>query len=135
MLRIFPVLLALVFGTSAVYTPRDWGKGKPHENPSLGYGHGGGPGHGGSPGHGGYSSGSSGVAPSAQVKNGTYEGVYSDEYDQDYFLGVPFAQPPIGNLRFRLPQSLNSSWDGTHGAKEYSSEVSLPQCYIIKTED
>lgn len=30
--------------------------------------------------------------PLATVRNGTYAGVYNPQYDQDYFLGVPFAQ-------------------------------------------
>lgn len=30
--------------------------------------------------------------PQATVQNGTYTGVYSPEYDQEYFLGIPFAQ-------------------------------------------
>jgi carboxylesterase type B len=50
-------------------------------------------------------------APAVTVKNGTYIGTYSQEYDQDFFLGVPFAQPPVEDLRFRVPQSLNSTFD------------------------
>lgn len=61
------------------------------------------------------------AAPTATVKNGTYTGLYSIPYDQDYFLGVPFAQPPVGDLRFRVPQSLNSSWVGTRQAINYSA--------------
>ncbi|KAF3915364.1 Cholinesterase [Arthrobotrys entomopaga] len=45
--------------------------------------------------------------PSAQARNGTIYGIYSPEHHQDYFLGIPYAQPPVGNLRFRPPQSLN----------------------------
>ncbi|KAL2854322.1 Alpha/Beta hydrolase protein [Aspergillus pseudoustus] len=59
-------------------------------------------------------------SPKAHVKNGTYEGIYSAEYNQDFFLGVPFAQPPVDNLRFRLPESLNSTWKGYRDAKDYS---------------
>lgn len=61
-------------------------------------------------------------APTASTKNGTYVGVHSAEYNQDFFLGVPFAQPPVGDLRFRIAQSLNSSWTGTHEATSYSDE-------------
>lgn len=32
------------------------------------------------------------VAPVVTVKNGSYEGVYSAEYDQDFFLGMRYAE-------------------------------------------
>lgn len=64
--------------------------------------------------------------PSVQVKNGTYTGVYSPQYDQDFFLGMPYAQPPVGDLRFRTPLGLyNSTWYGSKPATQYSSEVSF----------
>ncbi|KAF9691276.1 hypothetical protein EKO04_010909 [Ascochyta lentis] len=59
--------------------------------------------------------------PIARVKNGTIEGLHSTSYNQDFFLGVPFAQPPLGNLRFRQAQSLNTTWEGTRDAKEYAT--------------
>lgn len=31
-------------------------------------------------------------SPVVTVKNGSYEGVYSSEYDQDFFLGMRYAQ-------------------------------------------
>lgn len=61
--------------------------------------------------------------PSAQVKNGTYEGVHSSAYNQDFFLGIPYAQPPVGELRFRNPASLNESWREARQATQYSGEV------------
>ncbi|KAF1837330.1 alpha/beta-hydrolase [Decorospora gaudefroyi] len=63
-------------------------------------------------------------APTAVVKNGTYMGTYSPEYDQDFFLGMPYAQPPVGSLRFRDPIGLNTSWNQTREATQYS-----PECY------
>ncbi|KAJ0158909.1 Lipase 4, partial [Colletotrichum tanaceti] len=56
--------------------------------------------------------------PTAQVLNGTYRGRHLAEWDQDAFLGVPFAQPPVGQLRFRWPQSLDSSFEGVRDATE-----------------
>ncbi|KAM0705990.1 hypothetical protein Q7P35_007350 [Cladosporium inversicolor] len=61
--------------------------------------------------------------PSATTKNGTYVGRYEPAYDTDYYLGMPFAQPPLGDLRFRAPRSLNESWSETRNATEFS-----PQC-------
>ncbi|KAL4943045.1 hypothetical protein BDV06DRAFT_221650 [Aspergillus oleicola] len=77
-------------------------------------------------------------ALTAHVQNGTYEGVYSPEYDQDFFLGVPFAQPPVRGLRFRLPQSLNTTWTGTRAAKDYSLlcvGYGLDQTFYNQSED
>lgn len=62
------------------------------------------------------------TAPTAHVKNGTYFGTYNPTYGTDYFLGMPFAQPPVGNLRFRVPQSLNSSWSESRNATQYGYE-------------
>ncbi|KAH7491187.1 Lipase 1 [Phytophthora ramorum] len=63
-------------------------------------------------------------SPTVTVKNGSYYGVYQDTYDQDLFLGMPYAQPPVGDLRFRNPEPLNSTWSDSKNATEYS-----PECY------
>jgi carboxylesterase type B len=62
------------------------------------------------------------TAPTVQIRNGSYSGVYSPEYNQDFFLGIPYSQPPVGDLRFRQAQSLNTSWTGTKNATTYSYE-------------
>ncbi|PQE23748.1 carboxylesterase family protein [Rutstroemia sp. NJR-2017a BBW] len=58
-------------------------------------------------------------APVVTVKNGSYVGVHNSYYNQDFFLGVPYAQPPINDLRFRIPQSLNESWSEPKQATAY----------------
>lgn len=66
--------------------------------------------------HHGHDSGS----PTVDLQNGTVSGLYTDSYGgQDFFLGVPYAQPPVGDLRFRQAQSLNTTFDGTYAATEY----------------
>jgi carboxylesterase type B len=62
--------------------------------------------------------------PVVQVVNGSYSGIYRPDYNQDYFLGIPYAQPPVEELRFSPPQPLNESWSEVRNATEYS-----PQCF------
>ena len=57
--------------------------------------------------------------PIVTVKNGSYSGLRNTHYQQDMFLGMPYAKPPLKSLRFRPPLSLNSSWDGTRAATVY----------------
>lgn len=61
-------------------------------------------------------------APTVTLKNGSYYGVHSSAYNQDFFLGMPFAQPPLGELRFRQPQYLNTTWTGERNATVYQPE-------------
>ncbi|CRG83165.1 hypothetical protein PISL3812_00514 [Talaromyces islandicus] len=78
----------------------------------------------------GFCSTTSATGPTVSVKNGTYEGVFSSTYDQDFFLGIPFAQPPLGSLRFHQPVSLNTSWEGVKKATEY-----YPECVGYGSDD
>ncbi|KAI1844528.1 hypothetical protein JX266_009415 [Neoarthrinium moseri] len=65
------------------------------------------------------SSVASGEAPTAKTLNGTYEGFNLPNWDQDAFLGIPYAQKPVGDLRYRWPQSINTSFDGVRNATQY----------------
>ncbi|KAK4620111.1 Lipase [Fulvia fulva] len=56
----------------------------------------------------------------AAIANGTYQGLYLPSFDQDAFLGIPFAQSTADQNRFRIPQSLNATWTGLRSAHSYS---------------
>ncbi|OJJ06438.1 hypothetical protein ASPVEDRAFT_32737 [Aspergillus versicolor CBS 583.65] len=58
--------------------------------------------------------------PSVTITNGTILGTTNGRID--IFKGIPFAQPPVGNLRLRSPQPLNSSFGQLDGSK------SAPTC-------
>ncbi|KAG9079662.1 hypothetical protein FRC06_007600, partial [Ceratobasidium sp. 370] len=43
-------------------------------------------------------------SPVVTDKSGlSYTGLHNSTSGQDYFLGIPFAQPPVGSLRFKPP--------------------------------
>ncbi|MDT0645795.1 carboxylesterase family protein [Zunongwangia sp. F260] len=46
-----------------------------------------------------------------EIKKGKIEGYYDAEKDLSIYLGVPFAQPPVGELRWKAPQELET-WEG-----------------------
>ncbi|KAF2105943.1 putative carboxylesterase [Lophiotrema nucula] len=64
-----------------------------------------------------------GLSPLAHTLNGTFLGLHSAKYSQDYFLGIPYALPPLGSLRFMPPAALNLTWAGMKRATEFG-----PQC-------
>jgi para-nitrobenzyl esterase len=51
---------------------------------------------------------------SGRLKGATRDGVTS-------FKGIPFAAPPVGNLRWRPPQPVKA-WDGVRPATEYAAD-------------
>ncbi|TFK27702.1 carotenoid ester lipase [Coprinopsis marcescibilis] len=61
---------------------------------------------------------STGLAASDIVvlDNGTFIGHIGEDEVYASFQGIPFAQPPVANLRFRLPQSV-SPYSGIHEAR------------------
>ncbi|KAL2172746.1 hypothetical protein VTG60DRAFT_2565 [Thermothelomyces hinnuleus] len=56
------------------------------------------------------------TAPVVKVLNGSYAGIHSAEFNQDFFLGMPYAQKAP---RFTVSQPLNSSWEGVRNATAY----------------
>ncbi|KAL1305900.1 hypothetical protein AAFC00_004044 [Neodothiora populina] len=61
-------------------------------------------------------------SPVVSLQNGSYYGLHNSNYNQDFFLGIPFAQPPLENLRFANPKPLERTWYGALPATEYAFE-------------
>lgn len=57
--------------------------------------------------------------PTVSLKNGTVEGFHIPSYNQDAFLGIPFAEAPVGDRRFRTPHYLENGWESPFEAKTY----------------
>ena len=52
------------------------------------------------------------------VENGVIEGNYDTKTGIQKYLGVPFAKPPVGELRWKAPQPL-SNWTGVKETKKF----------------
>ena len=55
-------------------------------------------------------------APLVQTTNGMLEGVYASGIK--IFKGIPYAKPPVGNLRWREPQPIEN-WKGVRKADKF----------------
>ena len=65
-----------------------------------------------------------------ETQNGSLRGAWADEARTvQVFRGIPFAQPPVGELRWRPPAAL-SSWTGIKSAETFASA-----CYQAFSED
>jgi para-nitrobenzyl esterase len=68
-----------------------------------------------------------------KVTGGVIQGVVND--DLAIFKGIPFAAPPVGELRWKAPQPVNN-WDGVLLTKEYApSPIQLGEPPSGKSED
>jgi para-nitrobenzyl esterase len=69
------------------------------------------------------------AGPIVQTEKGAVEGVTKTP-GVEAFLGMPFAAPPTGDLRWRAPQPL-APWQGTRQATAYSKDcIQEPQAYV-----
>lgn len=53
-----------------------------------------------------------------KIENGTIEGNYDTKQGLQLFLGIPFAKPPIGDLRWKAPQPPDN-WKGVLQTKKF----------------
>ena len=53
-----------------------------------------------------------------KIDNGVIEGNYNTHSGIQTYFGVPFAKPPVGNLRWKAPQPLDK-WNGVKQTKKF----------------
>ena len=71
-----------------------------------------------------------GTEVTLQVKTqyGILEGFEQDGVKK--FLGVPFAQAPVGELRWKAPQPV-LPWEGVREAKQFSDDPMQPNIFSV----
>jgi para-nitrobenzyl esterase len=53
-----------------------------------------------------------------KIENGTIEGSYDTKTGIQSYLGIPFARPPLGELRWKAPQPLDN-WQGVKETRKF----------------
>ncbi|XP_046744930.1 venom carboxylesterase-6-like [Diprion similis] len=74
------------------------------------------------------SQGQTETAPTVTTPLGTIEGFYNTTQNgrlYEAYQGIPYAEPPIGDLRFEVPRPI-SPWCNVLQAKNYSSRCTQP---------
>ena len=57
-------------------------------------------------------------AVQVKIENGIIEGNYDTKSGIQTYLGVPFAKPPVGELRWKAPQPTDN-WKGVKETKKF----------------
>nr|XP_050035952.1 acetylcholinesterase-1-like [Dermacentor andersoni] len=67
------------------------------------------------------------ASPVVRIHAGSVKGkqIQTDYGDVDAFLGIPYAQPPVGNLRLSRPRPAEA-WNGTYAATKFPAPCFQP---------
>ena len=66
------------------------------------------------------------TAPELAVTGGTISGATSADGSVNIYKGIPFAAPPVGDLRWKAPQPVEP-WEGVRACTEYSAAAVQPE--------
>jgi para-nitrobenzyl esterase len=68
------------------------------------------------------------AADRVKTANGTVEGVTTTQSGIHAYLGIPFAAPPVGDLRWKPPQPVKN-WNGLRGAAQFGPRCVQPSIF------
>ena len=69
---------------------------------------------------GGLFAGAASAADEVTVENGRLQGTANEDHSVRMFKGIPFAAPPVGDLRWKAPQP-SAAWSGVRQADKFGS--------------
>lgn len=64
----------------------------------------------------------------ATISSGVIEGMYDADLELGVYLGIPFAKPPLGELRWKAPQAVES-WEGVLETKAFGNRPAQPHMW------
>lgn len=67
-----------------------------------------------------HAQGNNAFAVQTTISNGVIEGNYDTKSGIQTYFGIPFAKPPVGNLRWKAPQPVEN-WKGVKETKKFSA--------------
>ena len=62
------------------------------------------------------------ITTPVRIEGGQVTGYYEDNGQIAVFKGIPFAKPPIGDLRWRPPQAVDP-WEGVKSCTSFSASA------------
>ena len=76
------------------------------------------------------------VSTELSVTGGTISGTLNDDGTIRIYKGIPYAAPPVGELRWQAPQPV-TDWDGVRECTEYSAAAVQPEQapFLMWTEE
>lgn len=70
---------------------------------------------------------STGGGPTVNLGYASYVGYTNDTAGITYYRGIPFAQPPLGGLRWQKP--LPIEWNNDFAGQTFNATKIAPACY------
>ncbi len=61
-----------------------------------------------------------GVTGIVTIKTGQLTGVYTEDGQVEVYAGIPYAAPPVGDLRWKEPQD-PAPWEGVYAADTFAA--------------
>jgi hypothetical protein len=72
--------------------------------------------------------------PTARISSGLISGLLvGTRNDVCVYKGIPFAAPPVGDLRWRAPQAVKP-WDGVRACTEFAAACPQPKVMLLSAE-